>query len=59
LLTERLRELQREKIVRRDVVAGPPVRVQYSLTERGAEMEPAIRAIGVWAERWLSGRVGR
>jgi DNA-binding HxlR family transcriptional regulator len=59
LLTERLRELQREKIVRRVVLTGPPVRVQYSLTERGAEMEPAIRAIAAWAERWKSGSVGR
>jgi DNA-binding HxlR family transcriptional regulator len=53
LLTERLRELEREKIVRREVLAGPPVRVQYSLTDRGAELEPAIRAIAAWAERWI------
>jgi DNA-binding HxlR family transcriptional regulator len=59
LLTERLRELQREKIVRREVLAGPPVRVQYSLTERGAELEPAIRAVAKWAERWMPGRAGR
>jgi DNA-binding HxlR family transcriptional regulator len=51
LLTERLRELEREHIVSRVVVAGPPVRVQYSLTERGIEMEPIIRALGEWAER--------
>lgn len=56
LLTERLRELESEKVVRREVLAGPPVRVQYSLTERGAELEPAIRAIGAWAERWMTRR---
>ena|SRR5215468_907903 len=50
LLTERLRELEREHIVSRVVVAGPPVRVQYSLTERGIELEPIIRALGEWAE---------
>ena len=53
LLTERLRELEGEKIVRREVLAGPPVRVQYSLTERGIELEPTIRTIGAWAERWI------
>jgi len=50
LLTERLRELEREHIVSRVVVSGPPVRVQYSLTERGIELEPIIRALGEWAE---------
>jgi DNA-binding HxlR family transcriptional regulator len=58
LLTERLRELQRERIVRRDVLTGPPVRVQYSLTQRGAELEPAIRAVARWAERWMPARTG-
>jgi len=56
LLAERLRELDREGIVRRTVSAGPPVRVEYALTERGAELEPAIRAIAEWAERWLPPR---
>src|SRR2546428_2527564 len=53
LLAERLRELEREGIVRPTVSAGPPVRVEYALTERGAQLEPAIRAIAEWAERWL------
>ena len=53
LLTERLRELESEKVVRREVLLGPPVRVQYSLTECGAELEPTIRAISAWAERWM------
>ena len=55
LLSERLRELEREHIVHREVAAGPPVRVEYSLTARGAELEPAIRAIAGWAERWMPG----
>jgi DNA-binding HxlR family transcriptional regulator len=50
LLTERLRELEREHIVSRVVVSGPPVRVQYSLTERGIQLEPIIGALGEWAE---------
>ena len=54
LLTERLRELEREHIVLRVVVSGPPVRVQYSLTERGIELEPIVRALGEWAERHVS-----
>ena len=53
LLTERLRELEREGVVRREVAPGPPVRVAYALTTRGAELEPVIRRIGDWAERWM------
>jgi len=53
LLTVRLRELDREGVVSRAVATGPPVRVEYALTERGAELEPAVQAIADWAERWL------
>ncbi|PWT91623.1 MAG: MarR family transcriptional regulator [Blastocatellia bacterium] len=53
LLTERLRELEAEGLVRRTVIAGPPVRVSYELTESGADLEPAIHALGKWAERWV------
>lgn len=53
LLTARLRELESEDIVRREVLAGSPVRVSYRLTERGSELEPVMREIGAWAERWI------
>lgn len=53
LLTERLRELESEGLVQRTVISGPPVRVSYELTESGKELEPAIEALGRWAERWV------
>jgi DNA-binding HxlR family transcriptional regulator len=53
LLTERLRTLESEGLVMRTVQAGPPVRVVYELTEQGRDLEPVIRAVAVWAERWL------
>ena len=53
LLTERLRELESEGLVRRTVLEGPPVRVSYSLTESGENLEPVIQALGKWAERWV------
>jgi DNA-binding HxlR family transcriptional regulator len=52
LLTERLRELERAGVVERTVEPGPPVRVAYSLTEAGRALEPAVSAIGAWAERY-------
>src|SRR2546423_912194 len=53
LLTERLRELESEGLVRRTVMPGPPVRVSYELTEAGASLKPVIESLGRWAERWV------
>ena len=36
LLSERLKELEAESIVERRVIDGAPVRVEYSLTDKGA-----------------------
>lgn len=57
LLTERLRELEAEGIVVRRVEDGRPVRVTYELTDAGKDLEPAIAAVGVWAERWAKADV--
>ncbi len=52
LLSQRLRELEEEGLVKRDVEPGSPVRVTYSLTERGAALRPAIAELATWARRW-------
>jgi DNA-binding HxlR family transcriptional regulator len=52
LLSQRLRELEDEGVVQREVEAGTPVRVTYSLTEKGAELGPAIDELRLWARRW-------
>ncbi len=52
LLSQRLRELESEGLVERCVHDGPPARVSYSLTELGRELEPAIRELHDWAQRW-------
>ena len=53
LLSERLRELETEELVVRHVFAGPPIRSEYELTERGRDLEPVIRDLSTWAERWI------
>lgn len=52
LLSRRLRELEAEGLVERVVHRGTPPRVSYRLTEKGTELEPAIRELGDWAKRW-------
>jgi DNA-binding HxlR family transcriptional regulator len=57
LLSERMKELERRGIVERTVLAGPPLRVEYELSEMGRELEPALSELQQWANRWLRGRV--
>jgi len=53
LLSERVKELEARGIVERQVREGSPARVEYSLTEMGRELEPALRELRAWALRWL------
>ena len=53
LLSERLKELEKEGLVERKVYSEVPVRVEYSLTEKGKALEGAIRNIEKWATGWL------
>ena len=52
LLSQRLRELENEGVVERSVHAGSPARVSYSLTDKGRELEPALRELRAWAKHW-------
>jgi DNA-binding HxlR family transcriptional regulator len=52
LLSQRLRELEEEGLVQREVEAGSPVRVTYSLTEVGRDLGPSIHELKAWAKRW-------
>src|SRR6202140_3663298 len=57
LLSERMKELEARGIVERTVISGPPLRVEYELSEMGRELEPALSELQHWAERWLGNRV--
>jgi DNA-binding HxlR family transcriptional regulator len=52
LLSERLKELESESIVERRVIDGAPVRVEYSLTDKGTALEPVVRSLKSWAHEW-------
>lgn len=53
LLAERLKELEDEGIVGRTVTDARPPQVAYGLTEKGRALEPALDAVGSWAEFWI------
>lgn len=54
LLSERLKELESEGLVTRQVYAETPVRIEYELTDKGRDLEGAIGALTDWADRWLA-----
>jgi DNA-binding HxlR family transcriptional regulator len=57
LLSERLRELEAAGIVARTVYPETPVRIEYRLTAKGAELRAIVHALDEWAERWAEPRI--
>ncbi|MCM3574314.1 MULTISPECIES: winged helix-turn-helix transcriptional regulator [Mesobacillus] len=53
VLSERLKDLESEGIVRREVHPETPVRIEYSLTEKGKALEPLMKEIEKWSQSWL------
>ncbi|RHW38087.1 transcriptional regulator [Neobacillus notoginsengisoli] len=53
VLTERLKELEEEGLIARKAISGMPVRVEYSLTEKGMQLTPAIKELVRWAQDWI------
>lgn len=55
VLSERLKELEQEGIVQRTVYPETPVRIEYSLTDKGRALEPVFREMQKWTSTWLDG----
>src|SRR6266550_622031 len=51
LLSERMKELEARGVVERTVLSGPPVHVEYRLTEMGRALQPALSELRDWARR--------
>jgi DNA-binding HxlR family transcriptional regulator len=50
MLTQQLRELEREGVVRREVFPEMPPRVEYSLTPYGLTLKPITDAMCAWGK---------
>ena len=48
MLTNQLRELEKEDIITRKVYAQVPPKVEYSITEYGKSLEPILVAMHEW-----------
>jgi DNA-binding HxlR family transcriptional regulator len=51
MLTQQLRELERDAIVSRKVYAQVPPRVEYSITRHGESLRPILRLMSGWGKK--------
>ena len=52
-LSERLKELESEGIVTSEVFPEVPVRVEYTLTEKGLALKNVFKEIDQWSQDWI------
>jgi DNA-binding HxlR family transcriptional regulator len=50
MLTQALRELEADQLIKRQVYLEVPPRVEYSLDKTGRELVPAIELLSSWAK---------
>ncbi|MEV0248577.1 helix-turn-helix domain-containing protein [Nocardia sp. NPDC050712] len=53
MLTQTLRNLERDGLLTRTMAPAAPVRVDYELTELGVSLLPVMQAIKGWAENHM------
>lgn len=53
MLSERLKELEAEGVVTREVTPSTPVRVEYMLTAKGRALAGVVQAVAAWAGEWV------
>jgi len=54
MLTQHLRELERDGIVHRKVYDEVPPHVEYSLTRHGDSLKPILKLMSAWGRRHLA-----
>jgi DNA-binding HxlR family transcriptional regulator len=53
MLTQQLRELEKDKLISRTVYPVVPPKTEYSLTEFGKSLSPILNALCNWGESYL------
>jgi DNA-binding HxlR family transcriptional regulator len=53
MLTQQLREMERDGLVHREVYMQVPPKVEYSLTALGMTLQPVLDAMHLWGKRYL------
>lgn len=51
MLTQHLRDLERDEVIRRKVYAVVPPKVEYSLTKHGESLKPILKLMSAWGTK--------
>jgi len=51
MLTQHLRDLERDEVIRRKVYAVVPPKVEYSLTKHGESLKPILQLMSAWGTK--------
>lgn len=54
VLADRMKELEQADIVTRTVYPEIPIRIEYSLTDKGRDLKHSLDEIQQWAEKWIA-----
>lgn len=54
VLSQRLKELECANIIKRQPSEITPIHTEYLLTEKGHAMQPIIKEVQHWANKWTS-----
>jgi DNA-binding HxlR family transcriptional regulator len=52
ILAQALQDLQEKGIVERRLASESPVRVEYSLTEKGTDLQGVLTGLETWGRQW-------
>jgi DNA-binding HxlR family transcriptional regulator len=52
MLTQQLRQMEKDNLVKRKIYAEVPPRVEYSLTEIGTSLSPILDAMHKWGSKY-------
>jgi DNA-binding HxlR family transcriptional regulator len=58
-LSLRIREMERDGLIKRKVYAGMPLRVEYELTEKAENLRPVLEQMGEFSTRYCAQDVFR
>ncbi len=51
-LSTRLKELEREGIVTKQITVGVPIKIEYRLTEKGLSLKSALQSVDNWGKKF-------
>jgi len=51
MLTQQLREMEKDRLIARKVYAVVPPKVEYSITAHGKSLKKVLEEMGLWGEK--------